>query len=170
MALIVEDGSGKPDAESYVSVSDFRTYCAKVGYDLTGKGDEELEQALRRGTRGLDGLYGPRFIGAPVSVSQALEWPRIGAVWRGSELPDDSVPQKVKDAACEAAWRELSDPGSLAPDLDRGGRIKSMQAGSVELVYADGAPAETTFASIDGFLSGLIGSKSIAMFGSVVRT
>lgn len=167
--MALDTSPGASTAESYVSVSDFQAYCQKVGYDLAGKADAELEQALRRGTRGIDGLYGPRFIGAPVTVSQALEWPRIGAVWRGAELPDDEIPQKVKDAACEAAWRELSDPGSMQPDLDRGGKIKQMQAGSVNMVFADGAPAETTFAAIDGLLAGLVRSKTTSTVGFVGR-
>lgn len=167
--MALDTSPGASTAESYVSVSDFQAYCSKVGHDLTGKADAELEQALRRGTRGIDGLYGPRFIGAPVTVSQALEWPRIGAVWRGAELPDDEIPQKVKDAACEAAWRELNKPGTLQPDLARGGKIKSAGAGPAQVTFADGAPSETTLSAIDGLLSGLVRAKTTSTFGFVAR-
>ncbi|PSJ60750.1 DnaT-like ssDNA-binding protein [Pseudaminobacter soli (ex Li et al. 2025)] len=166
---------GASDTDSYVDVDAFKTYCERIGYDVTGKADTDLEQALRRGTRGLDGIYGQRFIGSPTSADQALEWPRTGAAWRGSDIPGDIVPQKVKDAACEAAWRELTVPGSLSPDQERGGRIKRKREkveGAIdeETEWMDGAPAETTFSAIEGLLSGLITRKAGGTtFGFVAR-
>jgi hypothetical protein len=43
------------------------------------------------------------------------------------------------------------------PDLDRGGTIKSVKAGSVSVEYAANAQANTTFQLIDGILAPLIG-------------
>ena len=57
----------------------------------------------------------------------------------------------------EAAYRELNSPGSLAQDLERGGAIQSLQAGSVEIVYSSTAPSGMTFTQIEAILSGLIG-------------
>jgi len=48
----------------------------------------------------------------------------------------------------------MAEPGSLSPDLDRGGAIKTLKAGSVEIDYAESAPVSTTFTAIDGLLSG----------------
>ena len=104
--------------------------------------------ALRRGQDAIASLYNSRW---------------------AVEFENDAAPDQVKFAIVEAARRELEDPGAMQPDLDRGGKIKSMQAGSVQMVYAEGAPAETTFAAIDGLLAGLVRSKSGATFGSVAR-
>jgi hypothetical protein len=174
MALITGSRSNIAHAESYADVAEFQEYCGLIGYSITGKSENEIEQALRRGTRWIDATYGPRFIGAPATAEQALEWPRTGAVWRGSEFPSDHVPQKVRDAACEAAWREWSDPGSLSPDKERGGRVKRKRErveGAVEeeTEWMDGAPAETAFSAIDGLLNGLIRSKGSPLFGSAAR-
>jgi hypothetical protein len=43
-------------------------------------------------------------------------------------------PLALKNAVAEAAYREIISPGSLAPDLERGAAIQSIQAGSVEIV------------------------------------
>ncbi|WP_019170672.1 DnaT-like ssDNA-binding protein [Pseudaminobacter salicylatoxidans] len=174
MALIVEDGSGKPDAESYVGVSEFRDYCDRIGYDLAGKQDAEIEQALRRGTRWLDSTYGQRFIGSVARVDQALEWPRSGAVWRGSELPSDTIPRQVQNAACEAAWREAATPGSLSPDYVAAERVKQEQVGDLSVTYMDTAGGAADVAPvvsvIDGMLAGLVAAKAgNVTFGFVAR-
>lgn len=101
MALLVVPD---PDAESYVSVADFKTYCDKFGKSYPGN-DTAIEQALRRGTQYVDTHY--RFKGEPEDDDQPLEWPRVGYPW----------PQKnVVAATCEAAFRELSE--SLYADVD----------------------------------------------------
>ncbi|KAB2692511.1 DnaT-like ssDNA-binding protein [Brucella intermedia] len=135
MALITTPGD--PDADSYVDLDEFKVYCGKVGYDLEGKDDTDLEQALRRGTTWLDGTYGQRFIGDAASPSQSLEWPRKNAVWRGALLPSTTIPQKAKNALCEAAWRELIVPGSLSPDYVPAEAIKQEQVGDL---YAPSLP------------------------------
>jgi len=172
MALVTVPGA--TDADSYISVSEFRGYCDRIGYDLTGKQEAEIEQALRRGTRWLDATYGQRFIGSPASPAQALVWPRSGAVWRGSELPGDIVPQKVKDAACEAAWREAMTPGTLSPDYVAAERVKQEQVGDLSVTYMDtpGGAADVmpVVSVIDGLLAGLVAAKSgNATFGFVAR-
>lgn len=171
MALVVTPGD--PDADSYVDLDEFRAYCGKVGYDLADKTDPDLEQALRRGTTWLDGTYGQRFTGEPASVEQALEWPRKNAVWRGSRVPSDVVPQKVKNALCEAAWRELSTPGSLSPDYVPAEAIKQEQVGDLSVTYQDSTgraeDALPVVSIIDGILAGFVRGKGAGVFGSAAR-
>lgn len=159
MTLVVEDGSGLAGANSYISVADFEAYCDSRAITLAA-GDEDA--ALVRATQFVDGEYRLRFPGTRLNGrAQALEWPRKDAVDVFSEdIEEDEIPVEIKNATCEAAVRELADPGSLSPDLERGGKIKELAAGSVEIVYADGAPAETIFSIIDKALSGIIGKRS----------
>ncbi|MFK4062210.1 MULTISPECIES: DnaT-like ssDNA-binding protein [Brucella] len=171
MALITTPGD--PDADSYVDLDDAKTYCSKVGYDLEGKPDTDLEQALRRGTTWLDGTYGQRFIGEPATVEQALEWPRKNAVWRGSLLPSDVVPQRVKNALCEAAWRELTAPGSLSPDYVLAEAIKQEVVGPISTTYQDtnGGASDVlpVLSIVDGILAGFIRGKGAGVFGAAAR-
>jgi hypothetical protein len=143
-----------PDADSYVSVEDCAAYAAKKGLAFPASPIEPAEQALRRATAWLDSTYRIRFPGAATDVWQALEWPRAGVVYRGQDFDETVIPQQIKDATCEAAVREMAEPGSLSPDLDRGGAIKTLKAGSVEIDYAESAPVSTTFTAIDGLAKG----------------
>ncbi|WP_025091508.1 DnaT-like ssDNA-binding protein [Brucella intermedia] len=171
MALIVSPGD--PDADSYVDLNEFRAYCGKVGYDLADKTDPEVEQALRRGTTWLDGTYGQRFIGEPATVEQALEWPRKNAVWRGALLPSTTIPQRIKNALCEAAWRELITPGSLSPDYVPAEAIKQEQVGDLSVTYqdTDGRIDDVlpVISVVDGILAGFIRGKGPGVFGSAAR-
>ena len=77
MPLVVEQGSGKPDAESYASVADTDAY----NTDWIGASEwdnlttDAKERSLRRATRFVDDRD---FLGHRMNQSQALDWPR----WR----------------------------------------------------------------------------------------
>ena len=61
MALTVEDGTGKADADAFVSVEDCDTYCEARGLtDWTGVADspaDTKEAAIRRATDHLSAAY-----------------------------------------------------------------------------------------------------------------
>lgn len=87
-----------------------------------------------------------------------------------TEFEADDVPDEVAFAIAEAAIRELEEAGSLAPDLDPNGRIQSMQAGSVNITYADGSAPADAFTGIENLLlaAGLIrrrSNTSVTFFG-----
>lgn len=147
---------GDQDADSYVSVADCAAYAAKKGLAFPASPADPAEQALRRATAWIDATYRIRFPGAATDVWQSLEWPRAGVVYRGEAYDETKIPQQIKDATCEAAIREIAKPGILSPDRQRGGAIKEIQAGSVDITFADNAPIETTFTAIDGLLSGFL--------------
>jgi len=160
---------GSPTADAYISLADFKNYCDSMGYDLP-LGDDKIEQGIRRGTQWLDSAYRNRFIGKVADIDQALEWPRSGVVYRGEELPNDVIPKQLIHASAEAARREIVKPGSMSPDLKRGGAIKSVGAGSAKVEFADGAPVETTFTTINALLSGFVsGDASGRLYGFVAR-
>lgn len=176
MPLIVENGTAPVGADSYVSVADFATYCANIGHDLTGSAEAAQEQALRRATRYIDNTYRARFSGLRTyRRNQNLEWPRTAAFYdygqpRGptpypywfnylsefDQIPVDMIPPEIIASVCEAAWREVQTPGGLLPDLERGGAIKMLKAGSVAIQYADGASATTIFQEIDSVISAIL--------------
>lgn len=163
--MIVEDGTGLSTANAYCSEATLDTYCDDRGITLAS-GDAEA--ALVRATAYIDQTYRNRFQGYRVRYrAQALEWPRA-LVYDASGflVPSDAVPVEIVQATCEAAIRELTEAGSLAPDLDR--EVRELQAGSVRLVYGANAKAQTTFQIIDGILAGLLGSTS-SITGRTVR-
>jgi len=175
VTLKVEDGSCVDGANSYLSAEDFEAYADLRGYSY-GADANAIATALIRATAWLDATYRSRWPGVRTyGALQSLMWPRkAGSIVNGSYVPDrwittvtdaegvsiatTEIPVALKNALAEAAYRELNSPGSLAPDLERGGAIESLQAGSVEIVYSSTAPVGTTFTQIDAILSGLIGA------------
>lgn len=165
MALIVEDGTGKADAESYVSIAEVNDYATKrgLGFVIAGDAAAAAEAAARRATAWLDGFYAMKFPGKPTSVAQALEWPRTCVQWRGQELGNDVIPAPVKKACCEAAIRELASPGALSPDVVGTARVLREKVGDLEVQYADVGGVEAArplVTVIDGILSGLLGGRT----------
>jgi hypothetical protein len=78
MALIIEDGTGVLNADSYVSASRAQAFASSLGLAWP-ENVTAAEQALRRATRFIDASYRGRFLGVRVKGrAQALEWPRSG--------------------------------------------------------------------------------------------
>jgi hypothetical protein len=123
MALVVEDGTGLEEADSYISVSDATLYvdsyytaqsAQKVLWTaaLQNSG-ADAEVSLRRATRDIDATYA--FTGDPLTDTHALEFPRYG---------EDEVPVEVMDATVEMALLILSGHDPTGPE-DKSGAIES---------------------------------------------
>jgi hypothetical protein len=158
MSLMVETGEGLAGAEAYASVADCATYASARGLTFPASPEAAAEAALRRATAWVDAKYRSRFPGQRRRQrDQALEWPRVDACDReGYAIEYDLVPAEVVSATCEAAVRELAEPGSMAPDLERGGAIKRVKAGSVEVEYSGAAGVTTTFSVVDNALGPIL--------------
>ena len=136
MALIVEDGSGKANAESYVSVADCTAYAAAHG--LTFTGDEPAKEArLRRATQYIDAQYA--FKGEEQTDTQALAWPRTVAI---------GVPREIVSACCELACKS----GDLWQDVDASA-VVSETIGPLSTTYAEPANGgQVRYAAVDALL------------------
>ena len=162
MALVVEDGSGLPDAESYASVDDADTYFSLRGNaHWATLSTDAKEQALRRATDDMLQQYSGRWKGERISASQALDWPRDGVVIDGYELPVDEIPTAIVRACAELALRALS--GSLTPDA--GPEVKSKTIGPIEIVYQDGAQSAKRYTAVENLLRPYVrgGSNQITL-------
>lgn len=172
MTLVLEDGTGIESANSYATEDDFDEYVDARSI-TPASGDKEA--ALIRATTAIDARYGASFPGyRKAGRDQGLLWPRAAAYdSEGWLLPDDEVPKEVVEATIEAAVRELANPGSMMPDLERGGGIQSIRAGSVGITYSQNASAKTTYTLIDGIIANVLsgnGGSNGGMFGQSVRS
>jgi hypothetical protein len=92
MTLIVEDGTGKPDAESYASAADLVMYARKFG--VTIPADEVAQEALlRRSALAMDGMS---WKGRKMDGDQALAWPRRGVELDSQIKPDNYLPARIQ--------------------------------------------------------------------------
>jgi len=156
MALVTEDGSGRADAESLLSVSDALTHHANRGnaaWALLSTAAQE--QALRKATDYIQGVYGLRWGGYRVSQTQALDWPRYQVVRRDvlashvvQYWPSNEVPAGVKRACAELALRASA--GDLNPDNSQA--IKREKVGPIETEYQDYSSAAPSYPAIDAAL------------------
>lgn len=138
MALIVEDGTGRADAESLCSVSYADAYHDARGNTIwSALSTTEKEQALRRGTDYIERTYGMRFCGYRVNSTQALSWPRYEARRKDSGRceywPSDAVPNPMAQTCAEMAFK--AGQGELDQDIDR--IIKSETVGPLKTEYLD---------------------------------
>lgn len=152
MTLIVEDGTGLNNANSYISVADCGLYHDKMGNTLWTGSDSAKEVALRRATQYIDNNY--RFIGYIKEETQSLSWPRYGAIDYDGRTFDDIVPQKIKDAVSELALSALS--GNLETNLDSSNYIKRQRVGELEIEYKEGSPTYKIYNLAQKIISDLI--------------
>lgn len=171
MTLVVEDGTGKADAESYISVSDATAYHASRGNSAWAAiaSDTVREQLLRKATDYMLYTYRGSWLGERKTDAQRLDWPRYSA-WpedRQTELPDDEVPQDIAQACAELAL--IANTTSLTPSVTRG--KKKVKVGPLEVEYDGSAPTATAFVAASVRLAYyLCGVANGGPFAKLVRT
>lgn len=120
MAFKVEDGTGLPDSNSYLSVEAADSYFTDVGnakwLSLTV---DAKQSCLVQATRYMDARFGSRWRGEQLKPDQALAFPRVNIA---PGIPD-GMPKALLNATAEYAVRAT--PGPLAPDpqYDATGRL-----------------------------------------------
>lgn len=162
MTLIVENGQGASDAQSYVSAAECAAYHAARGNSTFGAMTEsQQEQAIIRAMDFL-ALYGPKWKGERVTDVQALDWPRRGVRLDSysrcaSYVPADMVPTVIVKALCEMAVRAAS--GELVADAER--EVIEETIGPITTKWAPGSVApEAQFTAVALMLKPLLQSSS----------
>lgn len=124
VSLIVEDGTGLADANSYTTVDFGNDYFAAIGGNAiwTAADNSERESALRYATHWIDATYGERFVGYRSVSTQALQVPRSLA-YDGDGRAIEGVPIGLERATVEVAVRWLADPTQLFPDTQAGANV-----------------------------------------------
>jgi hypothetical protein len=174
--IVVETGAVVAGADSYVAVADADTYHANRGNDPWASLSTSLkEAALRKATAFIDGAYRLRWKGRRVNpIIQPLEFPRTGVTVPGITsghgfaafdggfggdifYPFDHIPQRVKDAVCEAALK--STVANLVPDQTRG--VVREKIGEIETEYdRTSASGSKSYTVIENLLSDFLKSTS----------
>jgi hypothetical protein len=135
MALIVEDGTGLLNSESYASVAFATQYFADRGVTAWGAlaSDTVREQLLRLSTDFMVSTYRNRWQGVRWRYNQALDWPRAN-VWRDDwdMISVNVVPTEVQQACAELALL-ASTQALLTGVINRS--KKSIKLGPLEIEY-----------------------------------
>lgn len=110
VTLVVEDGSGLENANTYISLEDADTYFDNRNNQVwSAFEDATKSQALFDAAIALDALYFDRYLSHRIfNNDQALEWPRQ-TFWALNYRRYDqgTIPKPLKDAQCEIALKAL---------------------------------------------------------------
>ena len=150
--LIVEDGTGLPNADSYVAIAEADQYFTdrpthKYSTNWSGASEDNKKSTLRIATETLDNMY--VFKVAKSLETQALRFP----IKDGTE-----VPLNIKKAVIELASRALV--GELLEDSD-GKILESEKYDVVEFHYkTTSVVPQKIYTVVEGFLKPYIASKN----------
>lgn len=135
MTIIVEDGTGVVNANSYVTLVEARAYALARDVKLTDA-DAVLEVYL---TKAMDYLEAQRdnFKGMKTVPTYALQWPRYGVFIDGTEIASNIVPKELKNAQIQLAMA-VADGVDLMPTASGDAFIISEKVGPIETKYAEG--------------------------------
>lgn len=161
MALTLIATPGAPDANSYLTEEEADAYFeSRIPLDPPWDEVEDKARLLVMATRLLDATFQPmkifvpfkpgqgtasgyyrtrpQWTGYPATKTQRLAWPRRKMYDRnGNEIPDNVIPEELKEAVAEFAGQLAMRDRSLDNDVVVQG-ITSIRAGSVSLSFKDG--------------------------------
>lgn len=165
MALQLEDGTGRADAESFVSVTEIGNWASARGLSFSGTVTEQEQHARKAADYLCNGVRFRRWRGTPTNALQALPYPRVSVVTdEGMALPDGTIPNRLKWAQSALAVM-VSNGVDLQPSYKQGGAfVVSKSVGPLSTTWAQGTkpvpytpfPAETLFTEVIGYLAPLL--------------
>lgn len=142
-----EDGTGLPDANSYIDVAYADAYFLDRGNAAWAALDTTKKQnALIGATDYVELRWGSKFKGSLATETQALAWPRLYVGDSALQMPDT-----LKRATAEYALRASSAP--LAPDIafDDSGRLWTRKREEVGPIVEEIAYSSTSVSDIPTF-------------------
>lgn len=134
--LIIEDGTGVANANSYVDVAYLDIYAADRGLTIpTADTDKEIFLL-----KAMDYLEGRRaeYQGSKSVATQSLQWPRQLVQVDCSDVAIDSIPEELKKAQCqlvvEQQKRTLLYPAPITSSIE--GLVTQKTVGPLTKKYA----------------------------------
>lgn len=183
MAVIVEDGTGLANANSFTTVAAANAYFSARGnaaWDALDDVDDKAP-ALIRATDFMEQMFRDRWAGYRQTLAQSLSWPRYevpikdfgngygfgrGYSFYGAYYPVNVVPALVANACAELALK-IASGTELAPDIDR--QTSRETVGPITVEYFQGSLPYVQFRAIDQMLLPLF-SGTGGPSAKVVRT
>lgn len=151
--LTVEDGTGKVDADSYISVTDADEYHDAIGNATWTGSQAQKEHALRKATQYMQQVYFDRWDGYRKTSAQALDWPREDVQIKGLRFVEyvlsTTIPQEVINACASLALRAMTD--DLLADEERA--VISESVDVISTTYSEYSPQRKKYPEIDKMLA-----------------
>ncbi len=152
ITLIVEDGTGVANANTYADLAYARAFATNTGLVGLPTDDEAAKAALLRAMAYIESRP---YQGYPSSATQALVWPRKGVLYSGYQLLDNYIPEPIKKAQVVAATL-IGNGIELLPTVS-GQFVTEETVGPITTKYSDEYLASSTgltvFSEIDVYLN-----------------
>ena len=149
--LVIEDGSGLSNAESYIDLAYLTAYATKRGLAIAGITEANIIKAMDY----FESAY--QFKGTKLVETQALAFPRY--------INNEVVyPVRIKNAVCELAIKSKS--AELLADSERA--TKREKVGDIEIEYSEYSKDETNYNFVINLITPWLLGSGIS--GSLVRT
>lgn len=141
MSLVIEDGTGVADANSYATVDEARTYATLRGLTLPVS-DADVEKLLVKACDFLESLES-KYKGQKTVSTNVLAWPRKCVYLYNACEPIDknSIPVVLKSAQCQLAFDGNST--DLMP-TGTGRQVIRTKVDVIETEYSDTKSATLT--------------------------
>lgn len=178
MPLEVEDGTGKTDADAFISEAYFDDYCDKRGLDYSSYNSTQKEQAIVRATDYLSESFPWKGFKLKerghVDGEQALAWPRTYIEDKnGYAVASGEVPTEVQKATAEIAFYELGNPFAMQPTYVAHDRVKSERFGPVSFEYdlssKDASGARPVLLAVRDLIGAFLDVRANRLAGRAVR-
>lgn len=150
MALVLEDGTGLANSNTYTLEATFDAWLLDRGYVLSG--DTSTEALLHQS---IDYLETLNYIGFKNTQSQALLWPRSGVHIDGYSFASDEIPKQLIDSQFQIAFSIDQGVNPMAT-VERA--TKSEKVDVIEVVYQDDASTTDIITSVNRTLRKLLES------------
>ena len=153
MPFVVEDGTAKSDATSYVATADAITYITDLygsSHAFLALTTAEQERHLMIATRYIDTEYLKRWKGCRYTREQALDWPRAHVYDSdGYWIAENVIPTVLQNATIEMAIRSNADTTNDDLFVDRDSGTIQREAVAVgpikeDVTYAGGKTSNLT--------------------------
>lgn len=133
MALIIEDGTIVPNANSYVTTTELQSYIDARGITLTGSLEPLILQAM-------DYVETLCFSGIKRTRDQSLQFPRLCVKIDGYSLDSDTIPQELKNGVVQCA---IAIDEGTGPQEDLQRKTTFEKVGDLEVHYSESSSSAT---------------------------
>ena len=162
--LVIEDGTGKTDSNTYVDEAGLTTYATDRGITLNAA-DDTAKAALL--IKAMDYIEAQPFKGGKFTDEQALQWPRYSVVIDNYWVDTDEIPKLLIDAQCETA---IGIDGGNDPLANVPRETKKEKVGDIEVEYMDGARSSTYLEAAETKLDKLLRAGTGGISAIAIRS
>ncbi len=162
--LIKEDGTGKTDSNTYITLAEYETYIDERGLTESTTDDAKTGRIIQA----KDWLEAQeeRYQGVKETDEQALIWPRSWVQIYSYPLDASTIPQQLKDAQAQLVYDSAS---TDIYNVNNGQAIVKEKVDVIEVQYSDTGTTnlQPIFAKVQAILDPLY--KTVGGLGTVTR-